>query len=288
MFQQQPEEQTLIYLHIPKCGGMTLNSILKSNYARERRFLINPSDIAGARLQLANMPKAEREQIDLLHGHLSFGWHKFLPQRAVYITIMRHPLERVVSHYNYVRFLDYPHYLRETVQRNKMSIAEYVSSGICDEVNNGQVRLLAGVEDIIQKPYGNSKLPYGTNNPELLEQALQNINEHFAIVGLQERFDETLLLLRAYLGVNKITYQPKNVSSHYYKKWQPSNEDIAVIRKYNQLDIALYKIMRERFEFALASLNLPRLQLYGFRLQNWTRPKVITAYRQFRQWAKLE
>lgn len=262
-------DKTLIYLHVPKCGGTTLHAILRKSFAEPRRFYVNGSDIASSREELAALSPERRSRIDLLHGHLSYGWHEILPREAVYFTLIREPVARVVSHYNYVRFRsDRDHYLREAVEREDMSIAEYVQSGVCDEVNNGQVRLLAGVEDIVQAPYGVSKLPYGTNDPALLERALHNVEKHFAVVGLQERFDESLLLLKARLGLRDITYRARNVGRHRYKKHRPTAEEIEVIKEYNELDLALYALMLKRFAQDLEAARLPAARLKLFRLQN--------------------
>lgn len=265
---------TLIYLHVPKCGGTTIHGILRGNFSKGSRYYVDPSDVAGSRRELAAKSEQERRRIQLLHGHLSYGWHEHVANSAVYFTFIRHPVERVVSHYNYVRYrTDHDHYLRDAVEQEDMTIAEYVASGVCDETNNGQVRLLAGAEDIVQEPYGNSVLPYGTNDPGLLDRALQNIDNHFVFVGLQERFDMSLLLMRDCLQLETVTYQRKNIGTAHYRKRRPTDEDIEVIRKYNQLDFQLYQKMTERFDKAANVIRLPGLQLawLGFRnrLHKW-------------------
>ncbi|MCS3668061.1 hypothetical protein GGP77_002304 [Salinibacter ruber] len=261
-----------VYLHIPKCGGSTLNSILRGNFKEENRFYVDPSNISNSRRRLAEWSDEEKRSIRLLHGHLSYGWHELLPQDATYFTVVRDPVSRVVSHYNYVRFrTDHSHYLRETVEEEDMSIAEYVTSGVCDEMNNGMVRLLAGVEDIVQEPYGDSVLPYGTNDPALLERALENIDNHFVFVGLQEHFDESLLLLRDELDVDTITYSRQNTGSRHYEKRYPDDVDREAIHEYNELDIELYRRVRTRFEEALDTLVLPNAQVAWLRLRNVVR-----------------
>ena len=278
----------LVYLHIPKCGGTTLRTVLEKNISSRRRYYINPSNIRAARKELALMSEQRKRQIELLYGHLCFGWHEYFPCDAVYFTMIRNPIERVVSHYNYVRYrVDHAHYLREIVEQENMTISEYVTSGICDEVNNGMVRLLAGVEDIVQEPYGNSKLQYGTNDPELLEQALKNIENYFAVVGIQDRYDESLLLLRDRLGLRRISYQRRNVGSRHYKKRLPTDDDINIIKRYNQLDIALFHHMQKRFIDDLAQVKLLSLRLAWFRLWNWTQNNQVASKQgQLRSWAR--
>jgi hypothetical protein len=260
----------LIYLHVPKCGGSTLNRLLEANYPDGRRFYVNPHDVAASRRKLAAMPEAQARHLDLVYGHLSFGWHEHLPRSARYLTLVRDPVARVVSHYNYVRYRsDHSHYLRATVEAEDMSIADYVTSGVCDELNNGQTRLLAGVEDIVQAPYGDSAIPYGTNDADLLERALHNIERHFIAVGLQERFDESLLLFQAKTGWPTVTYQAVNVGGQHYTKVRATPEEVDVIREYNRLDLSLYGVLAERFEQDLqATLPCPALQAHVLRWRN--------------------
>ena len=260
--------RTLVYLHIPKCGGTTLNSILKANFPDDRRFYVDATDISGSRRELASLPEEKRRSIHLLHGHLSYGWHQLLPNKALYFTVIRHPLQRCVSHYNYVRFRTaHPHYLRDVVEREKMTLSDYVRSGVCDEMNNGQVRLLAGVEDIVQEPHGRSALEYGSNDPALLEQALHNIRRDFVVVGLQERYEESLLLLRHRLGLRRIASPRKNVARFHYDKHTATPTEVEVIEDYNQLDLALYCAMAEQFEDELGAIGCQDLQLCWLRLR---------------------
>jgi hypothetical protein len=277
-----------IYIHIPKCGGSTLNHVLRSNYSDEERFYVDPSAVRRSRKELSSLPEDRKSNFRLLHGHLSYGWHEHLPQDATYFTIIRDPVARVVSHYNYVRFrTDHSHYLRETVQKEDMSIAEYVTSGVCDEMNNGMVRLLAGVEDIVQEPYGESDLPYGTNDPALLDRALDNLENHFAAVGVQEQFDRSLLLFRDRLGLQSISYQRKNTGGRHYDKVRPDAEDLEAIRSYNQLDRKLYQAVRNRFEDEISTLGLPSLQVRWLRLQNGIRQALNESRRLTRRATQL-
>ncbi len=259
--------KTLIYMHIPKCGGTTLNNVLENNFDEDKRYYVNPKNISSSKRQLGGIEN--KSSIRLLHGHLCYGWHKLLPKKCMYFTVIRDPIERVVSQYNYVRFRDdHSHYLSEIVNEKKMSIKDYVRSGICDEVNNGMVRLLSGVEDIVQEPYGESSIPYGTNDKTLLERALENVDRHFAFVGLQEHFDKSLLLLRERLSLDTVTYRRQNTGRRHYDKVHPDDDDREVIREYNELDIKLYRYMRTRFEEDIGSLTLPEVQETWLQFRN--------------------
>lgn len=263
-------QDTLIFLHIPKTAGTTINAILENNFPANSRFYVNPNPIMESKAKLTSMDEESKYGIRLLYGHMGFGWHKLLPTKCKYVTFLRDPVERVISHYNYVKFrLDHKHYLRETVEREKMGLSEYVSSGVCDEMNNGQVRLLTGIEDIVQEPYGKSKFEYGFNNREYLDLALKNLHEHFTFVGSQTTFDKSLILLKyKHKLLKNINYKSRNVGTKRYEKVNPTENDLSIIRKYNSLDIELYNSIKTGFETEWRSLIFGNALLRYLRFAN--------------------
>ena len=254
--------QALIFMHIPKCGGSTLISILNRVVPESRRFRLG-SDIAGSRMALAALPDSERLHIDLLYGHLSYGWHELLfPRQAQYITIVREPVARVVSHYNFVRSREW-HYLHSQVVDAKMTLADYVESGITTEVNDGQVRQISGVEDIVQAPYGRSEVGYGEDHGALLEKAWENIERHFLLVGLLERFDESVRRLRQLTGLRIGAYHAKNVVGPNAATRFPTPREVDLIRRYNHQDCELYHRCKEVFELGVGPAERLRRLLIG-------------------------
>lgn len=239
-----------IYMHVPKCGGTTLTAILTAAVPEGRRFAVDGRDIAGSRTALAALGEEERRRIDLLHGHLSYGWHELVaPKTARYFALVREPVSRVVSHFDYVRTRP-AHYLHTDVVGGRMTIADYVESGITWEVNNGQVRQIAGGEDIAQTPYGPSTIAaYGDDHGALLERAWENIERHFLMVGLLERFDESMRRLRRLTGLPIGAYRAKNAARPAARR-PPTPGEEEVIRRYNRQDCELYRRCREAFERA--------------------------------------
>ncbi len=221
-----------------KTGGRTLSSILKQNVGNTYRF--HYGQRPGERLDdLKAMPEPQRRSLHLIHGHLCFGLHRYLPQPCVYITLLRDPVERVVSHYYYA--LHHPkHYTHSLVTEKGMSLAEYVSSGITD-LNNGQTRCIAG--DRVQQLNAVER-----GDTSLLEVAKQNLDSHFLMAGVTERFDEFILLLKHYLNLEYVLYTHSNVNSKRPKRTEISPHDIELIRHHNQLDIQLYEYVQSQFQ----------------------------------------
>src|SRR5678815_616084 len=86
---------TVIFLHIPKTAGSTLDKIIDHQYKRTSIF--TRAYISMDEFKI--LPEAHREKIRVLRGHMHFGVHEYLPQSSIYITILRNPIDRVISHY---------------------------------------------------------------------------------------------------------------------------------------------------------------------------------------------
>jgi hypothetical protein len=82
----------------------------------------------------------------------------------------------------------------------------------------------------------------------VMEIAKRNIQKHFALVGLSERFDESLALLSRIFGWRNTLYTKRNVTNNRPHKEDIPKETLRLIEGYNELDIDLYNHARGEFE----------------------------------------
>lgn len=226
-----------IFLHIPKNGGTTLHNIIEKNYPSGEVFSIK---VVNEQLTLNEFKVLEnKDQITVLKGHMTYGLHKDFSKPMKYITLLRNPIDRIASYYNFVKALPHNrHYDR--IHANNLSLREFVESTPYGEFNNGQMHLIAG-------DYGNGE--------DVLELALENIKNDFLMVGMVEQFDESLVLLKQTLDWPTVpAYRIKNKGN---RKRTLSEEDIEVIKKYNTLDFKLYEMVQNNFnELVKSELNV--------------------------------
>ena len=240
-------KQSLIFLHIPKTAGTTLHQIIEKQYESTSilKIGINTQKCID---KFKNLPEKEREKFRVIKGHMAFGLHEFLPQPCTYITMLRDPIDRVISSYYYV--LRAPvHYLHEyvtTTTSRQMSLKDFVCSGICTDLDNGQTRRLAGVS--VGRLSGSQTVNFGESSTELLEKAKENLTNYFSVVGTLGKFDEFLLLAKQSFGWSNCYYARQNVTNKRPLKEQISEDTLETIEKYNQLDIQLYKFVQDTFQ----------------------------------------
>jgi hypothetical protein len=178
-----------------------------------------------------------------------------------YLTFLREPLKRYASHFNY--------------QCHEMGVDWTPESFLAERrFDNFMTKRIAGAFDV--------------------ELAKKRLAEDFAFVGLAERFDESLLLMRRTLGLDgfDVRYERRNASRDpaYHRRSQDLLRDDGFVeeaRKRNALDLELYDYavneiyprFVDRYGPALADdVDDLRFQNAEFRF-GWLRRACWTAYR---------
>jgi hypothetical protein len=231
-----PPMRPVIFLHLPKAAGSTLRTIFRKKYARRRlHHLSGNPDEADA---FPSLPQEERHQIDLLTGHQHFGMHQWLRPGARYFTMLRHPVDRCISHYYFV--LRRPdHYLHDRVVRQKMTLYDYVSNRTSRELDNDQVRWL--------NDDGHRAAGFGEVTREMLEVAKRRLADEIEVSGLAERFDESLRMIADALGWGTVEYSNVNVTANRPARETTDPRALESICEYNRFDLELYEYAAELF-----------------------------------------
>ncbi len=258
----EKSSQTVIFLHIPKTAGTTFSGIINRQYESNNIAAFYPrgSDALKEFKEFKEDIKNRSEKIRCLTGHICMGWrcHEMFPHPSTYITFLRDPVDRVISLYYFI--LQTPqHYLHNTLKSKKISLNEFVSSGMTSEIDNGQTRALA------------------STGPDI-EGAKNNIIDKFTIVSLTEHFDESLILLKRLFGWKNLFYLRENVTKSKTKRKDVPKDVLDIIRNKNELDIDLYRFAEERLEELIRKQG-PSFQeeLKIFKLQNkvWQEQQII-------------
>ncbi|GAB4460531.1 MAG: sulfotransferase family 2 domain-containing protein [Anaerolineae bacterium] len=262
------DDPVLIFLHLPKTGGTTLHAII------ERHFP------PGATLRVRNdtldrffaLTDAQRRSLRYLSGHMPFGLHQWLPRPAEYITMLREPVARAVSLY-YYGLTDPGH------PRHTRMVAENVSLEGHAQMHGGNAmtRWLCGYYEGRQTWIGRWMPPDAAQ--DALQRARHNLATHFSVVGLTERFDESLLMLRRRFGWRRIFYVRENVTRGRPPREALPPETLRLIEGRNALDIDLYAHAARIFEAQLQEAGVTRSEALAFRSLNKALGALVRARR---------
>jgi hypothetical protein len=237
------QRETLLFVHVPKTAGTTLRVLMLRQYLGQEVFVIGHSIQAGRR-QLRAMDEQGKWRLRVVYGHMCWGWHQDLApgQPHAYITMLRDPVERVLSLWAHVQVPS--HYLQPAVK--KMDLVGFLRSGVSCTADNGMVRQLCGRDEFRQEPWQDMAIPHGGVTRADLEQAKANLAA-CAVVGVAERFAEFVATMNQRYAWRAHSWQNENITRWpRLKQADLSTTMRAAVEEATALDRELYEVALER------------------------------------------
>lgn len=257
---------TLLFIHVPKTAGTTIDSVLHRQFPAEQIYTVR-KDIQGSYKAYVEMDPGKRAHFRVVKGHIPFGVHEHVPGPYAYFTFLREPIDRTISHYYFLRRKT-THPLSDKLGEYGLSLKEILELELDKMMFNAHTRLLSGA--------WYEPMP-GKCTREHLEQAKENLRKNFSVVGLTERFDESLILLKRAYDWRDIRYSSWNVTHGRPTKDELPAETRAVVESANLMDTELYTYGQELFAEQVAGIErqlafeVGRLRLANY-LERWTMP----------------
>jgi len=289
-----------VFLHIGRAAGSTFKYVLRRNFG-DRLLAIHGHQIKehfGAdRVTPSTNPLTDDELMEILNCHADIeciSGHFFgFPNRFdnfIGMTILRDPVERIISNFF--------SYRRKYFHLSADELPEHMKYDYRNDIN-----LFLKHWDYVSSKYGvpNRTVNHQTflidNNMDL-DQAIDRLKNDFWFVGLVERFDEGLLILRqqfkeigrifdimyesqdvAASVVDGVRYMSEREAVKVQKKEKAvlvTNEIREKIKEMNIMDYVLYEEAKKLFDEKLSQypgnimtdLSNHRRQLNLLKLKN--------------------
>jgi len=225
-------QESLIFIHVPKAAGTTVNRLIEREYPLFEIFSVDPVFSNWSRRHLWSLPPERLKRFRIFKGHMPFGLHRILPQPATYFAVFRDPISRVISAFYFMRnYALHPQYWK--FRRLNWQLEDFVRNSPRDNV---QTKMVAGAR--YEEPC----------TPEIFAQAKHNLRNHFSVVGLSERFEDSLALMKIRYGWKLDSYNSFNITRSRPRKRELPQAILDLIADKNSFDIALYQLASELFQ----------------------------------------
>lgn len=242
LLRRNQQSPMLLFLHVQKCGGTTLRTLIDRNYERtvnlnEWKYRAGWDVMKNFHAMSPEQQKKRRKLLQsyqALYGHFPFGIHTLLQCPYTYITVLREPVDRFISLYEYWRGSSYDERMGDT-------LAEFSSTNVFGWLlkDNHMVRVFCD----------GLTIPYGGVTEAHLDSAMENLTQ-CDFVGIMEEFDTTVACLRQFLGWEHSTYTQENVNRKRKNRNASASIDPATLAKIEDrvwLDRKLYAYACELF-----------------------------------------
>lgn len=246
--------EVLIHLHIAKTGGTSASSLVKHGFRADEVFEWTRHGVGEySALQMATHKSCRQQfaafgpdRIRYIAGHVPMGVHDVLGRSAKYFTVLRHPVERVISLYYFLVQIGVP-FLKNG---RRLTFDEYVESRSDINLCDYQVRVVSGAAEL-DAPGGapGEVVIAAPVERRHLELAKRNIEERFLTAAALEQVTELALLVRRIYGwpMRRLQTEYKNPTKERPKSAEVSPRLIKIIEECNAYDMELYEWVGKRF-----------------------------------------
>lgn len=245
-------ERPFFFLHIRKTAGVSLRGLLANRFPANR-ILFQAHSLSGPQ---------QPGDAWFATGHVGFDYANSFQIHPTIFTVLREPMARCVSAYDF--FQSHSEAFFRTLA-TELSVEEYQGRRRFQDLARqlGPARFLTEEETLARHWLANVQTRQlagaacaglQDDDPRLLAAALDSL-ARIDLAGLLERESDTLRLLGAVMGWGALGPLPHLNRTPGSGRAELDPGSLAILRRWNELDLRLYDEAQGMFERKLAALS---------------------------------
>lgn len=220
--QFDPDAMLLVFTHIPKSGGTSFHAALNALSGKNYCHLVPGQN--------------DPENIDALWGiggHFDFESPSVVNSEKdrVYVSLLRHPVERFVSFYKHVMARPFHHVAQanpDVLEMEPLEFAKTLKAAGNREVANLQCRMLCGKGEISA------------------ERAIEHVKDFYTYCAPLSDQQQTVNRIAGLCGVHSIAVQRLNVAKRV--EVELDQEMVEYVSHINADDMKLFEYVEQQAE----------------------------------------
>lgn len=238
------------FLHIAKTAGTSFHAALEQAYGVPALWM----NLDSLRL----MPPEVVSAVPLIVGHIPWEGRKLLGRDRRFVTILRDPRARTLSHYHQIAYA--PEVVAEV---GELTLDDFLFnprwSGLCTNYQTRQLGLSIGLETCGREWEASSRFEeLGEPFPRRHDFPLASLFDSVAVKDWQDLFDAAAAALQVVdtvLVTEKLDQADVLLASHY-------EVDIPTLSKLNSREYRQFADLPDRFQRRIISINEADMELW--------------------------
>lgn len=230
---RQHQPLPILFDHLPKCAGTTIIQYLLTQYPRRVSYVTDGRKPSESAKKFKSFSAKSRHGYHLVVGHCTHQLLDYVHPDSIKLTIFRDPVERIISHYFFVRE-NKRHYLHQKIIKSNLSLEDYATSELSCELRNFYVSHFSDllVSQINQNPQ------------QSIERAVKVVLERYDVIGFQDDLTSTMNKLQ------NLAHLSEPFADRIFNKTQKkavekiSASTKKAIAQANSLDVELYNRLK--------------------------------------------
>lgn len=190
----------IAFIHIPKVAGSSIHQYFEATYGTDRVIWYSSNVFREMTESQLKVQVKELAQFSVIGGHIplmSTETMHYLSGKTLFVTIIREPIERLISHFYYIQERSNHHQYNNIIPDDLVGSIKY-SKKFRDYLSNIQCRFIGGSRNF--------------------EKVQQQINTNPIIIGKLEKLQEFMSVLNSITQNNTVKLPYLNMASNKVDK----------------------------------------------------------------------